>query len=74
MRLEQGTEARVDIPDTTDPDFERHHRRRGIIVAIVEDDVSELAGDDRDDLLYRVEFDNGERQDFSWQDLRPVTG
>jgi hypothetical protein len=32
MRLEQGTEVRVDIPDRTDPDFERYHRRCGIIV------------------------------------------
>jgi hypothetical protein len=74
MRLEQGTEVRVDIPDRTDPDFERYHRRCGTIVATVKDDASELTGDDRDNVLYRVEFDNGERQDFRWRDLRPVTG
>lgn len=73
MRLEQGTEVRVDIPDKTDPDFERYHRRCGTIVATVKDDVSELTGDDRDNVLYRVEFDDGEQQDFRWRDLRPVT-
>ena len=73
MRLEQGTEVRVDIPDKTDPDFERYHRRCGTIVAIVEDDASELTGDDRDDVLYRVDFNDGEQQDFRWRDLRPTS-
>jgi len=73
MRLEQGTEVRVDIPDTTDPDFEQYHRRRGTIVAIVEDDAGKLTGDDRDDVLYCVEFNDGEQQDFRWRDLRPIT-
>jgi hypothetical protein len=73
MKIEQGAEVRVDVPDKNDPDFERYHRRCGTIVATVEDDVSELTGDDRDDVLYRVEFDDGERQDFRWRDLRPIT-
>jgi len=73
MRLEQGTEVQVDIPDKADPDFERYHRHCGIIVATVEDDASELTGDDRDDVLYRVEFDDGEQQDFRWRDLRPIS-
>jgi hypothetical protein len=73
MRLNEGTEVRVDIPDTTDPDFERYHRRCGIVVATVEDDANELTADDRDSVLYRVEFDDGEQHDFRWRDLRPVT-
>jgi hypothetical protein len=73
MRLEQGTEVRVDIPDKADPDFERYHRRCGTIVAIVEDDAGELTGDDRDDVLYRVEFNDGEQQDFRWRDLRSIS-
>jgi hypothetical protein len=73
MRLEQGTEVRVDIPDKADPDFERYHRRCGTVVAIVEDDASELTGDNRDDVLYRVEFDDSSTQDFRWRDLRPIT-
>jgi len=73
MRLEQGTEVRIDIPDRTDPDFERYHRCCGTIVAIVEDDASELTGDARDDVLYRIEFDDGSTQDFRWRDLRPAS-
>jgi hypothetical protein len=73
MRLEQGTEVRVDIPDKADPDFERYHRRRGTVVAIVEDDAGKLTGDTRDDVLYRVEFDYDSTQDFRWRDLRPIT-
>ena len=64
MRLEQGTEVRVDIPDTADPDFEQYHRRCGTVVIIVEDDAGKLSGDDRGDVLYRVEFNNGEQQGF----------
>lgn len=63
MRLNEGTEVRVDIPDRADPDLDAYHRRCGTIVAVVEDDASELTGDDRDDVLYRVEFDDGERYD-----------
>jgi hypothetical protein len=73
MRLEQGTEVQVDIPDRADPDFERYHRRCGTITAVIDDDASEFTGDDRDDVLYPVEFDDGERQDFDWRDIRPVT-
>ena len=73
MRLEQGTEVRVDVPDRADPDFDAYHRRCGTIVAIVEDDAGELTGDDRDDVLYRVEFNNREQQDFRWRDLRPTS-
>jgi hypothetical protein len=72
MRFEQGTKVRVDIPDTADPDFKRYHRCCGTIVRIIEDNASELTGDDRDDVLYRVEFDDGEQHDFRWRDLRPA--
>jgi hypothetical protein len=72
MRLEQGTEVRVDIPDKADPDFERYHRRCGTIVVVVEDEVSGLTGDARDDGLYRVKFDDGKEQDFRRRDLRPT--
>jgi hypothetical protein len=39
MRFEVGTEVRVDIPDKADPDFERYHRRCGIVLATIEDDA-----------------------------------
>jgi hypothetical protein len=44
MKLKQGTEVQVDIPDRADPDFEQYHRRCGTIIAIVEDNTSELMG------------------------------
>jgi len=72
MRLELGTKVRVDIPYTTAPDFEQYHGRYGIIVATVDDNASELTGDDRDNVLYHVEFDDGEQHDFRWRDLRPT--
>lgn len=64
--------VRVDIPDTTDPDFEKFHGRRGEVVEVIEDAASDVTGDERDDLLYRVRFDGGEEMDFRWRDLRPV--
>ena len=48
----------MDILDTTDPDFERYYRRCGIIVATVEDEARGLTGDNGDDLLYCVGFDD----------------
>ena len=73
MRLEQGTEVRVDIPDRTDPDFDAYHRRCGTVVERLTDNASKLTGDDRDDVLYRIEFDDGSTQDFRWRDLRPAS-
>lgn len=63
--------VRVDIPDETDPDFARYHGRTGVVVAKTGDDASEYTGDERDSILYRVEFPDGEVKDFRWRDLRP---
>jgi hypothetical protein len=60
----------VDIPDKADPDFERYHRYCSTIVVTVEGNASELTDDDRDDVLYRVEFGVGERQDSRRRDLQ----
>lgn len=64
MRLERGTKVRVDIPDKDDPDFEQYHRRCGTIVTTVEDNAGELTRDERDNALYRVDFDDDTTQDF----------
>lgn len=69
---EQGDEVRIDIPDTEDPDFAEHHGQKGTIVSMISDDAGTLTGDERDDRLYRVELENGERRDFRWRDVRPV--
>lgn len=68
---EPGDDIRIDIPDTDDPDFREYHGRKGTVVAIIADDASTLTGDERDDRLFRVEFENGECRDFRWRDLRP---
>lgn len=73
QRFSEGDTVRVDIPDETDPDFDRWHGRRATIVEVLEDDAGEETGDERDDVLYRVEAeDNSDRMDFRWRDLRPV--
>lgn len=71
-RFEVGDRVRIDIPDTSDPDFGRYHRRVGEIIDIVEDSAGKQTGDKRDSYLFRVEFDGGERAEFRWRDLRPI--
>ena len=70
--IEVGDLVRVDIPDTTDPDFDRHHGRYGTVVEILHDDAGQETGDPRDSQLYRVELNDGRKQDFRWRDLRPA--
>ena len=70
--LRQGDQVRIDITDTTDPDFDHYHGRLGTVVETLSDNASEMTGDARDDVLYRVEFDDGKQQDFRWRDLRPA--
>jgi hypothetical protein len=71
MTLEQGDRVRVDIPDETDPDHDRHHGRHGSIIAIIPDDAESITGNETDADLFRVEFDDGEYADFRRLDLRP---
>jgi len=66
-----GDQVRIDIPDKTDPDYDRYHGRHGKVVATLSDDAQDVTGDERDSVLYRVEFKSGERADFRWRDLRP---
>ena len=64
---------RIDIPDETDPDFERLHGEVGRVVGVLEDDAGLSTGDERDSVLYRVALaDGGERIDVRWRDLRPA--
>jgi len=71
-RFSRGDEVRIDIPDETDPDFDVYHDRRGEVVDVLEDDAGATTGDERDDVLYRIQFDDGEEMDFRWRDLRPL--
>lgn len=70
--FEVGDRVRIDIPDETDLDHDRLHGRRGEIVAVLEDDAGSVTGDERDDVLYRVQLDDGTEEHLRWRDLRPV--
>lgn len=56
-RLEAGDRVRADIPDGTDPDHERLHRKQGTFVGLVEGDADQETGDQRDSYLFRVNID-----------------
>jgi ribosomal protein L21E len=71
QRFSEGDRVRVDIPDETDPDHERYHGVRGMVVAVINDDAGRATGDERDTLLFRVELEEGSMEDFRWRDLRP---
>jgi hypothetical protein len=71
-RFEVGDSVRIDIPDETDPDYERLHGRHGTIVEIIPDDADALTGDEREGHLFRVDLDNGATVDVRWRDLRPL--
>lgn len=71
-RFTPGDSVRVDIPDESDPDFDEYHDRRGEVVDVREDAASDVTGDERDDVAYRVRFDNGDEMNFRWRDLRPL--
>lgn len=71
FRPGEGDRVRVDIPDETDPDHAQYHGRHGEVITTISDDAGENSGDDRDNILYRVEFEDGTKADFRWRDLRP---
>lgn len=70
-RFSIGDRVRADLPDETDPDHEQFHGRSGEVIEIFEDDAGLETGDERDEIIYRVRLDNGEKADFRWRDLRP---
>jgi len=73
-RFSTGDRVRVDIPDTTDFDYDQYHGLHGRVVEVLEDETGEVTGDNRDDVIFRVKLENGERADFRWRDLRPPFG
>ena len=56
---EIGDRVRIDIPDETDPDHCRYHGEHGQITDILEDEAGTLTGDERDSIIYRIQFSNG---------------
>lgn len=69
-RFEIGDQVRIDIPDKSDPDY-NFHGSQGVVVEIFEDDAGMESGDERESIIYRVEFSSGVEKDFRWRDLRP---
>lgn len=68
--FEVGDQVRIDIPDRDDPDYDRYHGKDGKIVNITTDDAGLETGDERDNVLYEVAFQD-HTADFRWRDLRP---
>lgn len=67
----EGDTVRIDIPDLDDPDHEPFHGRHGVVVDVLQDAPGSETGDERDSVLYKVEFEDGKTMDFRWRDLRP---
>lgn len=74
MSYQVGDRVRVAIPDASDPDH-RYHGKTGRIEEVLQDDLSQITGDPRDDFLYRVRFDDDSlgKMSFRHHDLsRPA--
>jgi hypothetical protein len=72
QRFTPGDRVRIDIPDETDPDHTLYHGTYGTVIDVREDDGSDMTGDPRDDISYRVRLDENGEADFRWRDLRPI--
>lgn len=71
-RFEEGDHVRIDIPDQTDPDYDRLHGLQGTVVEVIEDDAGEETGDPRDSHIFIVETEDGDVAHLRWRDLRPA--
>lgn len=72
QRFTVGDRVRIDIPNLDDPDHDRFHGEHGVVVGILEDATNTATGDVRDNILYRIQLDDGSEMDFRWRDLRPL--
>lgn len=70
-KFNEGDRVRIDIPDTSDPDFDIHGEH-GCIIQIMTDDVNTITGDEIDSVLYRIELDTGGYRDLRERDVRPA--
>ena len=64
QRFTGGYSVRVNIPDTTDPDFNRFHGLEGTVVNVIKDDAGDEAGDERDSIINQIALDDGTPLDF----------
>ena len=75
MSYAVGDRVRVSIPEADDPDH-RYHGAVGEVEEVLQDDLSGVTGDPRDDFLYLVAFEDEAlgRMSFRHHDLRMVDG
>ena len=55
-QFDEGDRVRIDIPDTTDPDYDQYHGVHGTVVEVLHDDADTVTGNLYDELIFRVEF------------------
>lgn len=72
QRFTIGDRVRIDIPDLDDPDHDQFHGEQGVVIDVLEDATNTSTGDVRDNILYRIQLDDGSEMDFRWRDLRPL--
>lgn len=65
-----GSRVRVDIPDETDPDHHLHGEH-GLLVRVIEDAAGNVTGAEKDNNLYRIKLDRGDKVDVRARDIRP---
>lgn len=66
MNIKVGDTVRINILD--DVDY-KYHGRHGEIVEIVEDDLGNLTGNEEDNNIYKVEFEDESTMSFRQHDL-----
>jgi len=52
-------------------DYDRYLGQNDRITNILEDESGTLTGDERDSIIYRIQFSNGEELDLRHQTIRP---
>jgi len=69
--LAKGTACGWTFTDESDPDHDRYHGVHGTVIETLEDEADAVTGDEREGVIYRVDFETGKTADFRWRDLRP---
>ena len=71
MKYDIGDEVVVEIPNEKDPDH-CYHGEIGEVIDILEDDLSDITEDTKDDYLYTVELENDVSHGFRYSDLSKI--
>ena len=58
QRFAEGDRGRIDIPDTSDVEYEQFHGENGTMVSVLRDDTGAVTGNEQDSQIYRVNFDS----------------